>query len=61
MDADRILMRASPFAGLGALSWLAYRMMTARFFRLTDLVPIATLAVVLYEPPFDRACARADG
>ena len=49
MDLDRVLLRCAPFAGLGSLFWVAYRLMTARLFRFLDLVAIVTLLVVLYE------------
>jgi hypothetical protein len=61
MDSDRLLMRLSPFAGLGGLSWLAYRVMTARLFKFWDLVAITTLLVVLWEMhSIVRVLARMD-
>jgi hypothetical protein len=49
MDLDRVLMRAAPFAGLGGLFWVAYRLMTVRVFRFLDGVALLTLLVVMYD------------
>jgi len=49
MDLDRLLIRAAPFAGLGSLLWVAYRLMTARVFRFLDGIALMTLLVVMYD------------
>jgi hypothetical protein len=49
VNLDRIVLRTAPLVGLVSLSWLAYRMGTARLFNFKDGVSILCLFMVLFE------------